>query len=80
MYPNPHQVNSHIQSQEILDSRADKNMSPGCKDVSDMSMTLSELTDSSSLSPQNEFANNMKMYDEERRQMIVQQLEILNER
>ena len=80
MYPHPHQVNSHIQSQEILDSRADNNMSPGCKDVSDMSMTLSELTDSSSLSPQNEFANNMKIYDEERRQMIVQQLEILNER
>ena len=65
-------------SQEILDTplTPEHKMSPR----SDLSMTLSELTESSSLSPETEFANNMKIYDEERRQMIIQQLEILNAR
>merc|ERR1740128_1281920 len=66
------------QGHEMLDTplTPDHKMSPR----SDLSMTLSELTESSHLSPESEFANNMKIYDEERRQMIIQQLEILNER
>ena len=66
------------QGHEMLDTplTPEHKMSPR----SDLSMTLSELTESSSLSPESEFANNMKIYDEERRQMIIQQLEILNER
>ncbi len=66
------------QGQEMLDTplTPEHKMSPR----SDLSMTLSELTESSSLSPETEFANNMKIYDEERRQMIIHQLEILNER
>ena len=66
------------QGQEMLDTplTPEHKMSPR----SDLSMTLSELTESSSLSPETEFANNMKIYDEERRQMIIQQLEILNAR
>jgi len=71
-----HQEVSH--TQEMLDTTLtpEQKMSPR----SDLSMTLSELTESSSLSPETEFATSMKIYDEERRQMIVQQLEILNER
>ena len=65
-------------TQEMLDTplTLEQKMSPR----SDLSMTLSELTESSSLSPETEFATSIKIYDEERRQMIVQQLEILNER
>ena len=71
----------HHHGHEVLDT-LDTPLTPEHKmsPRSDLSMTLSELTESSSLSPDSEFANNMKIYDEERRQMIIQQLEILNER
>ena len=71
-----HQEVSHTQEMLETPLTPEHKMSPR----SDLSMTLSELTESSSLSPETEFANSMKIYDEERRQMIIQQLEILNER